>query len=306
MTMISSSITFSPTTTLDDMTQQIEQDLKAKGVQGQINQDALVLTKVSNQDGSFTIFYQYPLDPPKETPNGSLNDAFNKMDGFVDLGAILALFHQVTLEQRDAAREGRQAQLTVQVTELKNAAQDIRDSAVAALVGSVIMGAMSIAGGIMSVAGSVKAGTQAKAGLEKSQEATQLSQKLAGKEVTPGEGVEMLTKAEKMGLPAQIKSLNQQSSSLSQISQSTLGKYQGWSSLVGGIGSVSKGTGDYIASQQQADSKEDEARATKAGAERDQLIAYQNEAQQLMADIRQMLQQITQNQMETARAILRV
>lgn len=306
MTMISSSITFSPTTTLDDMTQQIEQDLKAKGVQGQINQDALVLTKVSNQDGSFTIFYQYPLDPPKETPPGSLNDAFNKMDGFVDLGAILALFHQVALEQRDAAREGRQAQLTVQVTELKNAAQDIRDSAVAALVGSVIMGAMSIAGGIMSVAGSVKAGTQAKAGLEKSQEATQLSQKLAGKEVTPGEGVEMLTKAEKMGLPAQIKSLNQQSSSLSQISQSTLGKYQGWSSLVGGIGSVSKGTGDYIASQQQADSKEDEARATKAGAERDQLIAYQNEAQQLMADIRQMLQQITQNQMETARAILRV
>ncbi|HOB61167.1 MAG TPA: type III secretion system translocon subunit SctB [Candidatus Competibacteraceae bacterium] len=306
MTTISSSITFDASTTLADMTQSIEQDLKAKGVQGPINQDALVLTKVANQDGSFTVFYQYPLDPPRETPPGSLNDAFDKMNGFIDLGAIMALFHEVALEQRDAAREGRQAQLTVQVTELKNAAQDIRDSALASFVGAMVMGALSIAGGILSVVGSVKAGTQAKAGLEKSQEATQLSQKLAGKEINPGDGVEMLTKQEKMGLPSQIKSLNQQSSSLSQVSQTTLGKYQGWSSLAGGVGGVSKGIGDYISGQEQANSKEDEARATKAGAERDQLIAYQNEAQQLMADIRQMLQQITQNQMETARAILRV
>ena len=306
MTMISSSITFDPTTTLADVAQSIEDDLKAKGVEGNINQNALVLTKVTNQDGTFTVFYQYPLDPPQDTPPGSLNDASNKLDGFVDLGAILALFHEVALEQRDAARQGRQAQLNVQVAELKNAAQDLRDSAVASFVGAMVMGALSIAGGIVSVVGAGTAAKQAQDGLAKSQEATQLSQKLSGKPTTPEGDIELLTKSEKMGLPTEIKSLNQQATNLSQLSQTTLAKFQGWSSLASGIGGVGKGIGDFIAGQEQANSKEDEARATKAGGQRDELIAYQNEAQQLMADTRQMLQQITQNQMETARAILRV
>ncbi|MDQ5910702.1 MAG: hypothetical protein QG599_2799 [Pseudomonadota bacterium] len=317
MTTISNSMTFTATTTLTEANQKIlaslEQELKNQGVEGKIDQDALVLKTVAHDDGSFTVTYQYPLvlDEPAPLPDGSTQRASNALNnlgeqGFVDLGQILALFHQVAQEQRNSAQEGRQAQLNVQVAELKNAAQDIRDSAVAAFVGAMIMGGLSIAGGILSTIGSVKGGLDASKGLAKSQEATQLGNKLAGKEASPGEGIELLSTSERSGISAQIKGLNAQSSSFNALSQSTVGKWQGFASMASGVGGVGKGIADYIAADQQADSKEDEARATKAGAQRDELIDYQSRMQQMMGDVRQMLQQISQNQMETARAILRV
>lgn len=328
MTTISNSITFNSNLTFEDVGKTIQNDiqkeLQARGVEETFSPDKLALTTVANEDGSFTITYKYSLslDKPDDIPEGGYQRAADALgngnqDAFVDLGQILALFHQVTEEQRSAAQEGRQAQLRFQVAELKNSAQEIRNSAVAAFVGAVVMGAISIAGGLATVAGSVRGGIDAKKGLDASKQATQLSDelKLASQDLKAlklQNNPSPLEKQQLSELQGQVKKLqtdvsglNQQSQSFNNQSQMTLSKWQGWSSLGQGFGGIGKGIADYVSTQDQADSKEAEAMAAQAGAQRDELIDYQSRMQQTEADIRQLLQQISQNQLETARAIFR-
>lgn len=275
MTSISNSVTISSTTPLPDVNQKIlesiQNDLKAQGVEGKALSAFQILNTVTNDDGSLTVTYQLNLEKPQTQPEGSTQRAANALNGlgdsvFVDIGQIMALFHQVAQDQRNAAQEGRQAALKTQVASLEGAAQDIRDSAAAAFAGAIVMGLAQIGSGLISIGAAAKMGS-----------------------------------AIKTASPAEVKS----GALSNQINQISTGS-QGWSSLVTGVGTLGKGVGDFVATGQQADSKMDEAAAAKAGAMRDELIDYQSRMQQVMADVRQMVQQIAQNQMETARAILRV
>lgn len=307
MTMIANNTLYTGATPLTEtdpkMLDHFEQGSKTPGASSMGRSPLLTLQAALSKEGALTVAWQYPLplDKPTPQPEGSYQRAFNTINrfedqGLIDLGQILALFHQVVQAQRNSAQEGRQAQLRVQVAQLENAAENIRDSAVAAFVGAMVMGVLSIAGGILSTAGSFKAGLNAKQGLNQSQEASNLKKTLDSPD----------TLGQRANIRSEINTLNQQSSNLNQISQSTLGKWQGWSSLSSGMGGIGKGVGDYISAQQQADSKKSEAMATQASGQRDESIDYQSRMQQMMADVRQLLQQISQNQMETARTILRV
>ncbi|MEI6414185.1 MAG: type III secretion system translocon subunit SctB [Pseudomonadota bacterium] len=344
-TPISNTLIFQGSVTLEQAQQQVLADvnktLKANGLTELTSLDALTLSNIDKKsDGSFSISYSYSLSPPVSQEEGADIRAFDALSrlgpsAFTDIFAVMTLFYQIAQTQRDSARESRQAELKVQVGTIQNQAQEIRDSAAAAFAGALVMGIVGIAAGMVSVAGSMKAGMQAQKGLSSSPtkgldpsttvtgktglggtkggdiggdiEMVDLS-KTAPKTSTTGTGTKDVDVDAPQNTSGTGKGVqgNPDGQAYSQLSATTLAKWQGWSSLGSGLGSTGKAFADREAAEDQADMKEQEAAGAASGGRREELISYQEKMQQVLGEVRQMMQQITQSQAETARTILRV
>lgn len=115
------------------------------------NQDNAMLPSIpktdSPGDNNPTFPSPMPLEPP---PN----------NGVIDITQLLILFHDVDQQQRDAAMETRQAELTAQVSELNQSADDMRKAAGSAFAGALIMGIAEIGGGLASSIGGFSAANE--------------------------------------------------------------------------------------------------------------------------------------------------
>lgn len=317
----------------------INKALKAKGLTELTSTEGIeILSSGKNEDGTFSVSYSYTLPQPEKQTDGASARAAEALssideDTFTDIFQVMILFHEIAMQQRDSAKEARHAELKVQIQSILDQAGEMRDSALATFIGGVAMGVLSIAGGFVSIAGALKSGSQIAKETKLSKEADILSGKatalskeasalsakadaLSRNAKSPTELFEAHeAKLQASDLTKDAKSLTERASRANARAtemkqrvdgQIVTNKYQGWNSLLSGFGSISKSTGEYFSTQDNADGKEAEAKTVKSQAEREELTAYQEKMQQVLNDVRQVMQQITQNQAETVRSILRV
>lgn len=83
-------------------------------------------------------------------------------------------------------------------------------------------------------------------------------------------------------------------------------KYQGWSSIATGLGQTGSAVGEYFSGMYQSEGKKDEAKSAEYAALREEFNEYAQNTQQVISEVRQMMQQLIQAELETNRSILRV
>ncbi len=331
MTTISGTLNFNAGTTVDtiqnDVLAEINKQLATQG-KGAIHDPSLItISQTTGENGAITVSYQYTLDTPKVTDANAQKQAYESVMNMnlTDIFQLMALFHEVMKEQRETSNTVRQAELGIQVQSIEDQASKIRDAATSALVGAIVMGVVGIIGGMVSIGGAIKAASQTQQGMQTanqakslttdanalSKQATDISQNMqiakdAPKHVLSGAKLESQSlNQQAANLQQQAASVTQQSANLNQASAATLGKFQGWSSLLSSAGSTGKGISDFVAAGQQADGKKLEADATKAAAQRDEMTQYWQQMLQNMTEVRQLLSQISQADAEAKKSIIR-
>lgn len=96
-----------------------------------------------------------------------LNDVTEKMGNIDsatagDITTLMYLFHEMTVLNRQTARQERATQRDQQIGQLGKAADEIRKAAKSAFISGMVMAAVSTAGGMMSVAGGLKSASAMK------------------------------------------------------------------------------------------------------------------------------------------------
>ena len=99
--------------------------------------------------------------PGNQNPsNDEMQSTLDKLEnaGEMNIQELMMLFHEMTVQNRRAAREARFAARDQQVTALGDAANKIREAAKMALISGIVSGSLSIAGGIAGGVGAFKSG----------------------------------------------------------------------------------------------------------------------------------------------------
>lgn len=126
---------------------------------------------ITTTKGTFKGDWRPELPPPRGVGVNDYSNAYDSLGGIqngtIDMGAVMALFHEIATEMKKGAREERMTQMHSQVADLEKQAQKIRDGAMKTMIAGVVMGSAGVVAGAISIAGSVKAAnatTSGKAG----------------------------------------------------------------------------------------------------------------------------------------------
>ncbi|MTI14151.1 type III secretion system translocon subunit SctB [Sansalvadorimonas verongulae] len=80
----------------------------------------------------------------------------NEVKAYTDFFALMALFHEMGVEQRQMSRQGRNMANKAVVEKIKAQAQEQRSAAAAKMVAGMVGGAVKVASGALNMAGSMK------------------------------------------------------------------------------------------------------------------------------------------------------
>jgi len=189
-----------------------------------------------------------------------------------DLFEFLKLFAKISQEMRNAAREQRTAEMQAQVASLKDAAQEIRDGAVARLISGVITGAVQIASGAVSIGFAASAAKSVKANAKPD----------VGPEISPD-----------------MKAMNLKNADIATA------RGQGISQLSQGVGQVGSSAANYVGSQADADKAEAEAEAKTHEMRSDEAKDMMDQALQQLQKILETFQAMEQAKIDTTKGIAR-
>jgi len=200
-----------------------------------------------------------------------------------DIYSVMALFQQMAQTQRNAARELRQTETQAQVSDLLNAAQQMRDAAEDRMTGAIFAGAMQIVGGIGQIAGGATA--------------FGMNMKGAGKTIESGELL-----VEKPDLSTIAKGEAEKWSAKAGLA-SALG--QGSGGIAGGIGAIFNATKEQEAAGHDARRSELEASAKVHDTGAQQANDMMQQMMDVIRDVRDKLGAMEQSRAETIRGIAR-
>jgi len=209
------------------------------------------------------------LPPPSDTKGGG--DPFGKIGSenvSVDIYSVMALFQRCAQEMRSMAREVRNSEMQAQVTNLMNAAQEIRNAAEDRLQQAIIQGSFQIAGGLTSVGLGIAGGVYG-------------------------------TKSINQGPTTQLGM--QSGNTASMLS----GMAQGAGSMVSGIGTVAGAFKEQEAAEHDAKKSEYEASARVHEQGAQQANDLMQQMMDVIRDVRDKLVAIDQARNETNRSIAR-
>ena len=218
-----------------------------------------------------------------------------------DIFAMMALFQQISQEQRNAARMERQAGMEAQVTALLSAADKIKEAAAERFAGALAQGISQIASGAISVAAggaSIAAGGMSAA---KSIKANDVAKAEFAAKTDAGMGADAATGAANRA----AANLNASASKAGHIASSSNGIGQGLGGMVGGIGTIVQASFERKAAETDAEKArlEADAKVAETG------VQHANEVMQqmmdIMRDIREKLGAIEQSRNEANRGIAR-
>ncbi|MBU6949798.1 hypothetical protein [Hahella sp. HN01] len=219
--------------------------------------------------------YQPQLDSPDSkagTPSkqfdGKLLDAKATLE--VDIFAIMSLIHELAQTQKKGARDIRHGEYQQKWQSLKNAAEELRDSASKEMAASLVQGAFQIAGGAASF----------KFSLQSMKSTSEIKALTKNKELDSG----------------QFQLKIQETQNLTSLGQTA-------SQFAGGFGTVISAPLTYQSKQDQEEQKQYEAESEKHSANIDEAKDFIQTMKEIMDDVRSKLSAIAQSKHETRQKI---
>lgn len=247
------------------------------------------------------------LAPPKagstitmsEKAAQQLNDASNMASA--DLMDFMALFQQLAQQMRNAQREVRQAEMQAQVSTLMNAAEQMKEAAAQRFTAAVVEGAMQIAGGAMQIG--MSAGSMAST-IKGAQ-----MQKTADNFTAKAENLKMQGNSadapKVLGNQMSAAHWQEKASVASGRGMALDGYGRGLSQSVSGLGGIVSASFKYEADMADAKRAELEAVAKTHENASQQANDMMQQMQDIIRDIREKLQSISQATIEANRGIAR-
>lgn len=240
-----------------------------------------------------------------------------------DIYSVMALIQKLAQEQRNSARAVRDASLEQQVTQLKGAADEIRNAAQERFVGAVVAGAMQIAGGAIQMGSAVASGIKSAQAASKFSEANQASKSAAAaqNEIADlnrnakglvdkdlkGEFNQAIDKFQNQSRTDKLnaKFLESQANDLSSKAANRQAFGQGASGLLGGIGGIVNASQERKAAEHDARKSELEANAKISDTNMQQANDFMQQMMEVIRDVKDKLGAIEQSNVETNRGIAR-
>jgi|GEM_PF-460236 len=257
---------------------------------------------------------------------GGANDVMKNLNNetvSTDMYSVMALIQKLAQEQRNSARAIRDSNLEQQVTQLKSAADEIRNAAQDRFVGAVVAGAMQIAGGVVQMGSAVASGIKSAQAASKFSEANQASKSAAAaqNEIADlnrsakglvdkdlkGEFNQAIDKFQNQSRLDKLnaKFLESQASDLSSQAGNRQAFGQGASGLLGGIGGIVNASQERKAAEHDAKKSELETSAKIADTNMQQANDFMQQMMDMIRDVRDKLSAIEQSNVETNRGIAR-
>lgn len=246
------------------------------------------------------------LPPPDDADKSKQSQALGNLGMFsdsqvnADIYACMALFQKLAQTMRDSARLERTAQLQSEVAAMQSAADQMRESAALRFAGSVISGALQIAGGALQMGFSAASAAQTikGAGMDAGAKNLLSEVELGKARGTMGPGLQA----------SGTQMANQQMLDGAKFS-ATGAKYQGYGQAMGGItgglGGIASSGFEFAASESDAKKAELDAKAKMAETGAQHASDMMQQTMEVIRDMRDKLQSIEQAAVETNRGIAR-
>lgn len=257
---------------------------------------------------------------------GGANEAMKNLNSdtvSTDIYSVMALIQKLAQEQRNSARAVRDASLEQQVTQLKDAANEIRHAAQERFIGAVVAGAMQIASGAIQMGSAVASGVKSAQAASKLSEADKLSKGAANaqndimelrqnskglvdKELRQefSQRIGDLKKQSNLDT-VNAKFLQNQAGDLSTQATNRQAFGQGASGLLGGIGGIINASQERKAAEHDAQKSEMEANAKISDTNMQQANDFMQQMMEVIRDVKDKLGAIEQSNVETNRGIAR-
>ncbi|MGN6580389.1 MAG: type III secretion system translocon subunit SctB [Bordetella sp.] len=257
---------------------------------------------------------------------GGANEAMKNLNSetmATDIYSVMALIQKLAQEQRNSARAIRDSNLEQQVSQMKSAADEIRNAAQDRFVGAVVAGAMQIAGGVVQMGSAVASGIKSAQAASKLTEANQASKSavnaqndimelrqnskgLVDKELRQefSQRIGDLKKQSNLDT-ANANFLKSQADDLSTKAGNRQAFGQGASGLLGGIGGIVNASQERKASEHDAKKSELETSAKISDTNMQQANDFMQQMMDMIRDVRDKLSAIEQSNVETNRGIAR-
>jgi hypothetical protein len=257
---------------------------------------------------------------------GGANQAMGNLNSetvSTDIYSVMALIQKLAQEQRNSARAVRDANLEQQVTQLKDAAQEIRNAAHERFIGGVVAGAMQLAGGAIQMGSAVLSGVKSAQAASKFSEANQASKSAAAaqNEIAGlnqnakgivdkdlknefNQAIDKFQNQSRMD-KLNAKFLENQANDLSSKAANRQAFGQGASGLLGGIGGIVNASQERQAAEFDARKSEAETNAKISDTNMQQANDFMQQMMEMIRDVRDKLGAIEQSNVETNRGIAR-
>ncbi|MCA8996309.1 MAG: type III secretion system translocon subunit SctB [Planctomycetaceae bacterium] len=270
--------------------------------QNVVNLDILKAAAIDGQSGVEM------LDPPRHEVSSSLLATLGgRLSGVQDeiagMSTLMTLILKMSINQREGAREARNASREIEYAELQSAADKIREAANFALASAIVSGTMQIAGGAVSIAGSAKALNNGK---NPSQEIDShnasiksIQEKLANPQ--PGDDVDSL----ESDLDHHQTAIQAQSAKLEYVNTKSR-SVEGSAQIVSSAGGILGGILNRFEAERQAEQKEHDAASQKFETFAQNEEDFRRSADEMISSVRQLLQDIYQSNAQGERAAVQV
>ena len=239
-----------------------------------------------------------PDDADKTAQSQALGSLGGLSDSQVtaDIYTFMALFQKLAQTMRDNARMDRSAQMQSQVTALKDAAGQMRESAALRFAGGIVSGAMQIAGGAAQMGLSAASAAQTIKGAQIDAKASNLQSEMSQSNL----GANL-----KADLTKQVNAMKTESATATATGAKLQGNGMAMGSMTGGLGGIASSAFEFAASESDAKKAELDAMAKVA----ETGVQHANDTMQQMMDVirdmRDKIQSIQQAAIETNRGISR-
>lgn len=325
------SVTFEPPSTLESIAEGVRKTAYKLALQVEVSKDSysylMDFGKVTSPAPK--------LNEPSTTP--SQND-YNKAlaetgnlggeNAYAEMEQMMILFEKLSKQQTISAEKATMADAQAQETMMEGSAADLRDSATAALIGGLVSAGLAIAGGALSIRGAgsdiaeldsaqTEFNTAAK---ETSLNAPQQQTRDTGYNADVEDNV--LDEDEDLA-SGQSKAQDEDESQKSPLEKQRAferakmtfqnkmtnmnlraAKLQGWVAIGQGMGSVASGAGQFASGLYQAQSKEDEAKATFEGGLQQNMQQFMSSAQQNVEAAQSALESVMQGYASTTQKLV--
>ena len=327
------SVTFEPST---------PESISAKAT-GKVERPAALEVEVSKDSYSYLTDFgkvtsRAPrLNEPSTTP--SQND-YNKAlaetgnlggeNAYAEMEGMMILFEKLSRQQTISAEKATMADAQAQETMMEGSAAELRSSATAALIGGLVSAGLSIAGGALSAGSAVSDIAELSSAEDEftaSASETSLNAAQENQIQQTGDIRETSTDEEEMKnlgdeadqskvrdddesqkSPQEKQRAFERAKMTFQNKMTNMNlraaKLQGWVAIGQGMGSVASGAGQFASGLYQAQSKEDEAKATFEGGLQQNMQQFMSSAQQNVEAAQSALESVMQGYASTTQKLV--
>lgn len=239
-----------------------------------------------------------PDEAEKTTQSQALSSLGGLSDSQVnaDIYAFMALFQKLAQTMRDNARLDRSAQMQSQVTALKDAAGQMRESAALRFAGGIVSGALQVAGGAAQMGMSAASAAQTIKGAQIDAKASNLQSEMNQSNL----GANL-----KADLTKQVSAMKTESATATAAGAKLHGYGMAMGSMTGGLGGVVSSAFELAAGESDAQKAELDAKAKVAETGVQHANDLMQQMMDVIRDVRDKLQSIQQAGIETNRGIAR-